>query len=271
MFSKSTIVRGQGRKTGFTLIELLVVIAIIALLAAILFPVFARARENARKSSCSNNLKQIGIAMLQYTQDYDETTVPGIINPGGGLVGWCQLVQPYIKSNQAFKCPSDSYGGTNNGNLAATPVAPFVPRFHSSYAINFDSIGSSEQTGIAISDIQKPAGVVWAADKGMTGQTTAPFINPTSTNNQTKLENAWYIANAWTGVAGTYGTNNSDKNTNVNGGDQHWSAPNPRHLDTCNFLFMDGHVKAQPVSRIYYGGATVAATTPWLDRSRGGP
>ncbi len=88
---------------AFTLIELLVVIAIIAILAAILFPVFARARENARRSSCQSNLKQIGLGMAQYQQDYDERTlaVDETID-----YGWFDPLQPYIKSTQVFRCPS---------------------------------------------------------------------------------------------------------------------------------------------------------------------
>lgn len=107
-------------RRGFTLIELLVVIAIIALLAAILFPVFARARENARKSSCLNNTKQIGIALMQYVQDYDETypfvpwkggTEFGLPNGASGnassyAVG--AVLVPYTKSSQIWRCPSDS-------------------------------------------------------------------------------------------------------------------------------------------------------------------
>lgn len=93
------------RKTGFTLIELLVVIAIIAILAAILFPVFARARENARRSSCLSNTKQLGLAALQYSQDYDERMVPAQHVDG---TFWSVLLQPYAKSNQLFYCPSDS-------------------------------------------------------------------------------------------------------------------------------------------------------------------
>src|SRR5471032_2605405 len=72
------------RSIGFTLIEILVVIAIIAILAAILFPAFARARENARRASCQSNLKQIGIGMTQYCQDYDERLPMGVIYPGNG-------------------------------------------------------------------------------------------------------------------------------------------------------------------------------------------
>ena len=102
-------------KRGFTLIELLVVIAIIALLAAILFPVFARARENARKTSCMNALKQITLAAYQYAQDYDEYWIPmrdnsNLLNPSDSTSGkpfyWAELVQPYIKSKQTQKCPS---------------------------------------------------------------------------------------------------------------------------------------------------------------------
>ena len=88
---------------AFTLIELLVVIAIIAILAAILFPVFARARENARRSSCTSNLKQVGIAMMQYQQDYDEKTLA--VDESIGYT-WFNPLQPYIKSTQVFRCPS---------------------------------------------------------------------------------------------------------------------------------------------------------------------
>jgi len=115
--------RSQQRK-AFTLIELLVVIAIIAILAAILFPVFARARENARRTSCLSNVKQMGLAIMQYTQDYDEQ-YPNIFQPrpgavaadmpdgriwttsgGNPLILWQQLTFPYHKSIQAFVCPS---------------------------------------------------------------------------------------------------------------------------------------------------------------------
>ncbi|RYG69486.1 DUF1559 domain-containing protein, partial [bacterium] len=102
------------RRRAFTLIALLVVIAIIAILAAILFPVFGRARENARRSSCQSNLKQIGLGLMQYTQDYDET-FPGnnmaytATGPSGVYsVTWDTVIQPYLKSSQIMVCPSDS-------------------------------------------------------------------------------------------------------------------------------------------------------------------
>jgi prepilin-type N-terminal cleavage/methylation domain-containing protein/prepilin-type processing-associated H-X9-DG protein len=92
-------------RSGFTLIELLVVIAIIAILASILFPVFARARENARRSSCMSNLKQIGLGMMQYLQDNDEHYMVAD-HDATPVYAWFKPVQPYIKSEQIFRCPS---------------------------------------------------------------------------------------------------------------------------------------------------------------------
>ena len=111
---------------GFTLIELLVVIAIIAILAAILFPVFARARENARASACQSNLKQIGLGMLQYSQDYDENYVAPFYgsNQGNNTATdgvnswkWMDAIYPYVKNEQIFNCPS----GYRNGNNGVVP------------------------------------------------------------------------------------------------------------------------------------------------------
>ncbi len=98
------------RRRGFTLIELLVVIAIIAILAAILFPVFARAREKARQSSCLSNLKQIMLGCLMYAQDYDEV-INEIYRGGGpfGYVPWTAQIGPYVKNEQLFVCPSNKF------------------------------------------------------------------------------------------------------------------------------------------------------------------
>ncbi|MCE5237864.1 DUF1559 domain-containing protein [bacterium] len=94
-------------RRGFTLIELLVVIAIIAILAAILFPVFAKAREKARQSACQSNLKQLGLAILQYTQDYDEKMpLLAPYNPAGTQVYLQDNIAPYMKNTQLWQCPS---------------------------------------------------------------------------------------------------------------------------------------------------------------------
>ena len=108
-------------KRGFTLIELLVVIAIIAILAAILFPVFARAREKARQTSCLNNQKQWALAWQMYVQDFDENIPPyalRILNPAGWGTRWHVLLYPYIKNIQIRTCPSDPDGSTTGYGLS---------------------------------------------------------------------------------------------------------------------------------------------------------
>lgn len=126
-------------RKGFTLIELLVVIAIIAILAAILFPVFARAREKARQTSCLSNVKQIMLGLMMYAQDYDETFIPGAAPTA--TAEWHNLLEPYVKSAQIFVCASQSsnvrsdnlgygwnyqefgYAYSSNGTGWCTPLA----------------------------------------------------------------------------------------------------------------------------------------------------
>lgn len=137
-------------KNGFTLIELLVVIAIIAILAAILFPVFAKAREKARQASCLSNEKQIGLAFMQYVQDFDERFPAAWDNNRQPASNWAIECYPYIKSLQVFKCPSNTlaaeaglmncdgfnHGPTDNtGNWSCGPNAPQIP---AGYAMNSD-------------------------------------------------------------------------------------------------------------------------------------
>ena len=210
------------RRRGFTLIELLVVIAIIAILAAILFPVFARARENARRASCQSNMKQLGLGIMQYTQDYDERMVP-IFNGAAGTVYtysyWCDLIQPYVKSRQIFKCPSVSttaryYGGDYN-----TPQSYYANGTRAGYgsqanfgAANDDGRPMSESSN-SIATYQNPSQTLLVLEKSANGDGNGggnsgePYIG--------------YIS---------YITPPAHNLTN--------------HLGTSNYLFVDGHVKA---------------------------
>ncbi len=137
-------------RRGFTLIELLVVIAIIAILAAILFPVFARAREKARQSSCLNNVKQVTLGLIQYTQDYDEKFPRGDSvawgdgawpnHPYGGYV---DAIYPYVKNNQVFICPSDgirnciSHANTESHTYGSAFLPGTYPNQTLSYVYNY--------------------------------------------------------------------------------------------------------------------------------------
>jgi prepilin-type N-terminal cleavage/methylation domain-containing protein/prepilin-type processing-associated H-X9-DG protein len=148
------------RRHGFTLIELLVVIAIIAILAAILFPVFARAREKARQASCQSNLKQIGIGIMMYAQDYDENwpryrtnaSACGLPQQPTHLLRWIEQIMPYVKNNQLFVCPSMATtlycGGTNTADNFTWIGTP--------YSFNcrvYDNVGSMASTLVPAQEI----------------------------------------------------------------------------------------------------------------------
>jgi prepilin-type N-terminal cleavage/methylation domain-containing protein len=119
---------GRIPRSGFTLIELLVVIAIIAILAAILFPVFAQAREKARQASCMSNVRQIGTAMLIYSQDYDEQFPSGRFNPVAPSAadygkGWAGQIYAYTRNTQILKCPDDSTAQIRGNGIMLSPIS----------------------------------------------------------------------------------------------------------------------------------------------------
>ncbi|RYG66087.1 DUF1559 domain-containing protein [bacterium] len=224
----------RSRKGAFTLIELLVVIAIIAILAAILFPVFGRARENARRSSCQSNLKQIGLGLLQYAQDYDEINAPINSPIPGGFAPWVDLVQPYIKSTQVFNCPSDSVGlpyTTNVKTAASRDVGSYTANFY-----YYNNPTPATPMGFNQATISSPAIIVWAADG-------------VAVNNY-----------AWQFIGGASITGTA--------GQRRFSGPQgviaERHLETTNLLYCDGHVKSRKLdelTRTNSGGALAAFDT----------
>src|SRR4051794_16013802 len=114
----------RSDRRAFTLIELLVVIAIIAILAAILFPVFAQARERARMSACLSNTRQLGTALMLYVQDYDETYPYIRFHCGSDCLTWKNVIRPYLKSLDVLACPSNPFAKTTPGLAGAVSSRP---------------------------------------------------------------------------------------------------------------------------------------------------
>ncbi|MEO7714605.1 MAG: DUF1559 domain-containing protein [Capsulimonas sp.] len=205
--------RSRNAREAFTLIELLVVIAIIAILAAILFPVFAKAREKARQTSCASNMKQIGLAAMQYEQDNDERTVPfffpigstdwGVAQSASQITWWPALF-PYIKSSQLLGCPSE---------VSQSKIGPLD---HQSYVFNADILRTDQ---------------VWNGTWNA-GSRTSAIAAPSSC--------IYFLE--WSAP---------DTPREVSAGDYDWAIAHPdiqlnalkRHTDGGNYAFADGHVK----------------------------
>jgi prepilin-type N-terminal cleavage/methylation domain-containing protein/prepilin-type processing-associated H-X9-DG protein len=241
----------ERRRHGFTLIELLVVIAIIAILAAILFPVFARARENARRTSCLNNAKQIATAVLMYTQDYDEK-LPMIkgawdgnmpthltLPDGRGYSGywaWPLALYPYIKNAQAFVCPSDPSGGKEgyNDNGTSNPyVNEWGRPIPNSYAV-LEPMSYWRNSPVALAEITYPAETYYIGDSYKWFTTFGDYTWIQGFNRM-RYSNDCATHNGGAGGAVEV-TNPSDSCA--------------RHLGGNNIVYLDGHAKFSHWSRL---------------------
>lgn len=259
----------KEKRGAFTLIELLVVIAIIALLAAILFPVFARARENARRSGCQSNLRQIGLGVAQYIQDYDERYPmawqgaynTAQVNPGSAAnnVLITDDLNPYIKSTQIWKCPS-------NGSQSRAGIQNWLNARPSDYGYHFsllgwtDGTGSGPFTGYSAhnSDLVQAAQTIMFTEYG----------NTTIGNNgayPTSFAAASDPSNWWETHVGNGGNNllpivtfptilKGPKNTWGTPGVGYSRLMHPRHLGGANALYCDGHVKFRSIGSVYSKG-----------------
>jgi prepilin-type N-terminal cleavage/methylation domain-containing protein/prepilin-type processing-associated H-X9-DG protein len=242
---------------GFTLIELLVVIAIIAILAAILFPVFARARENARRSSCLNNVKQSLLSMMQYTQDNDERFFRSSVGrdndppntPPGGKWGndvwfWQQLTFEYHKNAQIFYCPSTDHIGIipTGGNYGVNQ--------------NIIPLSSSTTDALPISAIVAPSSTYLLMDAG----------NYTLTASNAKLPPATAV-NAYVpgwGTAVNGGVCTLAQTATIAASRRAFYGKDcvgGRHLGGVNMGFADGHVKWLKTEVVQKEGAAYNATT----------
>jgi len=236
----------MNRRKAFTLIELLVVIGIIALLAAILFPVFGRAREKARQATCTSNMKQLGLAFTMYTQDNDEYWPIGD-QVNGDDSGWYTSVYPYIRSANIYTCPSDTTTGTGvisyamNRNL--TRVA------ESNYTALPQNGGTASSSGgfLTIASLVQPSKTILLLEiMGMNSQfsgndeeNSVSVFGPTQTSSPSKMIDTFKPTEFYaTGILGNPAENGSYYYPPS--GDL---ATNGRHSEGANYVFCDGHVK----------------------------
>jgi prepilin-type N-terminal cleavage/methylation domain-containing protein/prepilin-type processing-associated H-X9-DG protein len=239
------------RGTGFTLIELLVVIAIIAILAAILFPVFSRVREKARQISCGSNLRQVQLAIAQYAQDYDErhpTTWFGDANASSpGYYQWQEAVLPYVKNDQLFVCPSASairYVPDTNPLGVDDPLPP-----RGGYAGNNAYWSGLCDTGIVANN---PFGFRFLAAIDEPA-TTFMVWDSAASGSPGRFQEGWRDGAA--------------QPTTVN-----WSANPPRlaptgvvggrHIEGANFSYVDGHMKWNQLSKLLTKSTVNGCTLP---------
>jgi len=230
------------KRRGFTLIELLVVIAIIAILAAILFPVFAQAREQARKASCLSSEKQIGIACMMYAQDYDETYVMVTdwnqrFPVSGGVAmpdNWTFTTMPYVKDNYMmveFGCPSARWKRSPWGDMAREKPLELGPRYsyNHSFGLNAPQWGAPGccTTSVAIAQVQLPAETINVSECGTVdgGQRFGTYLTP------------WWYDHYY-----------------FDYGPGEWWRPPTAHTGGMNCIFGDGHAKWMKFAQFWTAG-----------------
>ena len=228
----------MSRQRGFTLIELLVVIAIIAILAAILFPVFARAREKARQSSCLSNVKQIGLGMMMNVQDYDERFPTLYYTPPGGIrQDVVMMINPYINNINVWDCPS----------AARNTVQPYS-------SLGSFSYGYSRRLNLLkAAAIKRPAESVMFAEACMDSYGPIRLYDPAGTSEDAAVVVNGYNPHIAKQEFAGLNANNSYWHSGDNGGRPGMNF-SPRHNAQGNVNYADGHAKSTSYEALYHNG-----------------
>lgn len=243
-------------KKAFTLIELLVVIAIIAILAAILFPVFAQAREKARAISCLSNMKQLGTGALMYSQDYDEAVLPANLRytdpqldamtvvPSAGRPYWRRnweyIIQPYVKNQRLMVCPSQGRVGADTGEWRGQDWENARSGGVVGYGINDVMSNWGDDPVITQASLSRPADTVFFAEAGGLASNTGDSAPRAFIKNPNGYKEA-------TGYRYNTATDIFFPPSRI-WGDGDNSLPVARHSGFCNVTFFDGHAKAIKLS-----------------------
>ena len=237
------------RRTGFTLIELLVVIAIIAVLAAVLFPVFASAREKARQTTCASNMRQMGMGVLQYTQDYDEIG-PASMYWAPSWQTWRYYVSSYVKNDDVFRCPSVLNNTRTEGSTSGN--SSFYNSVPVSYAVNANWNG----------DFPWYPWAPWNSDTSNCGRNNGGFVGHYNAAGfpTTYIDSPAQVI----GIVETNGKQYFSAEYSINNTDTPAASRYclfAGHSGTSNYVFLDGHVKAltpfQTVTKANGGSAPV--------------
>jgi prepilin-type N-terminal cleavage/methylation domain-containing protein/prepilin-type processing-associated H-X9-DG protein len=224
----------HSARKAFTLVELLVVIAIIAILAAILFPVFGRARENARRTSCLSNMKQIALSFRQYTQDYDERfplAVSVVTVANAAPVGWADALQPYMKSTQILQCPSEA--SPPDASVLASGTTGGYSDYWYNGRLSRNSVADPTQVPGTFTSNGYNSGISEAA---LQSSSLTILLGDGSSGSATYRCNSGAAASDTTVANPTSAPTTAGFATNLGDG-------GIRHLEGLNLAFSDGHVK----------------------------
>jgi len=266
--------KNASTRRGFTLIELLVVIAIIAILAAILFPVFAQAREKARAISCVSNMKQLSLSVLMYSQDYDELFPTGLQQDWWDNT-WYRIVTPYVKNLQVFRCPSDPLGTVPSGYSWAGPRLSIVSNGYMIWDGSAWSVvgimGMSQswmgRTATSQAAVGRPAETIMLAERDhiWTGTSGAPSTAQAPGNVLMWGPGCMVTGVNWWDWSGSPSLIPDGSVAVKAAGDPtgQWGSIIPKHMEKANFAFADGHVKAMDPRQTNPNPSTRAADNMW--------